>query len=106
MYIKLKYFCQGTSSKGSNPYFANNVDIRVPNLYPGTYECKKNDFEKEINVEFKNECNWTNAYAGFITRNVILEERNCKIIIVTISCCNFLHYFLFKVIVVHIMFYC
>lgn len=68
---------KGTSSKGSNPYFANNVDIRVPNLYPGTYECKKNDFEKEINVQFKSECNWSNAYAGYLTRNIIVEERNC-----------------------------
>ncbi len=53
------------------------MDIIVPNLYPGTYECKKNDHEKEINVQFKNECNWTNAFAGFSTRNVIQEERNC-----------------------------
>ena len=67
---------KGTSSKGSNPYYANNVDVRVPNLYPGTYECKRNE-EKEINVQFKNECNWSNAYASYSTRNIIVEERNC-----------------------------
>ncbi len=48
----------------------------MPNLYPGTNECKRNDNEKEINVAFKNECNWVNAYAGYQLRNVIMEERN------------------------------
>lgn len=58
-----------------NPKYANNVDVQVPNLYPGTYECKRNT-EKEISCQFKSDCNWENALAGYQTRNVIMEERN------------------------------
>jgi F-box/WD-40 domain protein 10 len=32
--------------------------------------------EKEITTMFKTECNWANAFAGYSTRNVIMEERN------------------------------
>jgi F-box/WD-40 domain protein 10 len=67
---------KGTSSKGSNPKYANNVDVKVPNLVPGTNEFILNPEEKEINATLKSECNWTSAYAGYSTRNVIMEERN------------------------------
>lgn len=67
---------KGTSSKGSNPKYANNVDVKVPNLYPGSYDVRKNEFEHEISASFKSEYNWDKAYSGFLTRNVIMEERN------------------------------
>lgn len=67
---------KGTSSKGSNPKYANNVDVKVPNLYPGSNKCKLNEYEDEVFTEFKNEYSWENAYKGYSTRNVIMEERN------------------------------
>lgn len=67
---------KGTSSKGANPRYANNVDVRVPNVLSGTNELIVNPREKEITTTYKSECNWSNAYAGYSTRNVIMEERN------------------------------
>lgn len=50
--------------------------MRVPNLVAGTNEVIRNPDEPEATVTFKSECNWSNALAGFSTRNVIMEERN------------------------------
>ena len=67
---------KGISSKACNPKYASNTDVKVPNLYPGTYDLIRKENEEEVNITFKTECNWTNAYAGFATRNIIMEERN------------------------------
>ena len=67
---------KGTSSKGSNPKYANNVDVKVPNFNQGSSEVVPNASEREVEVSYKSECNWENAYAGYETRNVIMEERN------------------------------
>lgn len=50
--------------------------MKVPNLKPGSYEVVLKPDESEVKVTFKSECNWENAYAGYSTRNVIMEERN------------------------------
>lgn len=52
------------------------MDVKVPNLVPGTHELLLKPNEQQVSTTFKSECNWTNAYAGFSTRNVIMEERN------------------------------
>jgi len=67
---------KGTISRVSNPKYARNTDVRVVNLYPGTYECMKNDKENEVQTQYKCDSSWSNAYAGYYTRNVIMEERN------------------------------
>lgn len=67
---------KGTSSKGSNPKYANNVDISVPNLYPGTNKCKLNEDEDQSLIVSKGEFSWETAYKGYDTRKVIMEERN------------------------------
>ena len=48
----------------------------MPNLYPGTNKCKLNEYENEVDCQSKSEYNWDNAYKGFSTRVVIMEERN------------------------------
>ncbi len=45
-------------------------------MYPGTNDLILNPNEPEINATLKSECNWTSAYSGYSTRNVIMEERN------------------------------
>ncbi len=67
---------KGISSKACNPKYASNTDVKVPNLLPGTNELVRRDDEPEVNIMFKTECSWLNAYAGFSTRNIIMEERN------------------------------
>lgn len=48
----------------------------MPNLIPGTYEIIRNPDEKLFKSSYKSEWNWTNAFMGYQTRNVIMEERN------------------------------
>ncbi|RNA18151.1 CMT1A duplicated region transcript 1 [Brachionus plicatilis] len=67
---------KGTSSKGINPRYANNVDVKVPNLIPGTNEVIRLADQKVFRSSYKSEWNWTNALQGYETRNVIMEERN------------------------------
>lgn len=67
---------KGMSSKTCNPRFASNTDVRVPNLYPGTNELIRKPNESEVNITYKTDCSWSNAFAGFETRNIIMEERN------------------------------
>lgn len=74
--LKYNSSIQGTNSKVCNPKYANNVDVKVPNLYPGTFECKRNEAEKEVVLNFKSDCTWENGYASYSVRNVIMEERN------------------------------
>jgi hypothetical protein len=66
---------QGNVTVNPNPKYANNVDVKVPNLYPGTDECKRTG-EPEVTCVFKSDCSWANALAGYQTRHVIMEERN------------------------------
>jgi F-box/WD-40 domain protein 10 len=67
---------KGISSKACNPRYASNTDVKVPNLYPGSHELMRKSDEAEVEIAFKTECNWANAYAGYHTRNIVMEERN------------------------------
>lgn len=42
----------------------------------GTNDLVLKPDEAQVNATFKSECSWSNAYAGYSTRNVIMEERN------------------------------
>ncbi|XP_067929155.1 F-box and WD repeat domain containing protein 10B-like [Watersipora subatra] len=67
-------------SSGVNPNYANDIDILVPNVKADTCECIKLDGEVDPKVykdeRFKSEMNIENAYAGYSSRKVIMEERN------------------------------
>lgn len=52
------------------------MDVKVPNLIPGTNELVRISDEKLFRSAFKSEWNWTTAFQGYETRNVIMEERN------------------------------
>ena len=54
--------------------YANDVDVLVPELHPGTYEVLETE-DSVIKTTFKSEINFTTAYSGVVTRKVIMEER-------------------------------
>ncbi|XP_070185909.1 F-box and WD repeat domain containing protein 10B-like isoform X2 [Littorina saxatilis] len=66
---------QGAAAQGANPVYANDVDILVPELHPGTYEVLEAE-DSVIKTTFKSEINFKTAYSGVVTRKVIMEERN------------------------------
>nr|KAG5713481.1 hypothetical protein BaRGS_025029 [Batillaria attramentaria] len=66
---------QGAAAQGANPVYANDVDVLVPELEPGTYEVLETE-DGVIKTTFKSEINFKTAYSGVVTRKVIMEERN------------------------------
>lgn len=67
-------------SSGVNPNYANDIDVLVPNVRPDSSECISFSGQAESKVmkdeRFKSEMNIENAYAGYSSRKVIMEERN------------------------------
>lgn len=67
-------------SSGVNPNYANDIDVLVPNVRPDTAQCIRLSGGEEPKVlkdeRFKSEINIENAYTGYSTRKVIMEERN------------------------------
>ena len=63
-----------------NPNYANDIDILVPNVKPDSFECIKLSGGADPKVlkdeRFKSEMNIENAYTGYSSRKVIMEERN------------------------------
>lgn len=74
-WILLLYYFQGAAAQGANPVYANDVDVLVPVLYPGTHEVEKTE-DTVIKANFKSEVSFKTAYSGVVTRKVIMEERN------------------------------
>lgn len=68
-------FFQGAAAQGVNHQFAKDIDVPVPNLFPGTRTVITTD-EEVISPTYLQEVNFSNAYSGVSTRNVIMEERN------------------------------
>ncbi|XP_062599393.1 F-box and WD repeat domain containing protein 10B-like [Saccostrea cucullata] len=66
---------QGAAAQGVNHQYAKDIDVPVPNLFPGTRTVKLTD-DEVISPTYLQEVNFTNAYSGVSTRNVIMEERN------------------------------
>ncbi|KAL8573173.1 hypothetical protein ACOMHN_036158 [Nucella lapillus] len=66
---------QGAAAQGANPLYANDVDVLVPELHPGTYEVRETK-DSVIKTTFKSEISFKTAYTGVVTRKVIMEERN------------------------------
>ena len=66
---------QGAAAQGANPVYANDTDVLVPELYPGTLQVVETE-DSVIKTTFKSEINFKTAYTGVVTRKVIMEERN------------------------------
>lgn len=66
---------QGAAAQGVNHQYAKDIDVPVPNLFPGTRTVITTD-EEVISPTYLQEVNFSNAYSGVSTRNVIMEERN------------------------------
>ena len=66
---------QGAGAQSCNPVYAKDIDVIVPNLIPGTFFAVRTH-EQEVQAAFKTEVNFTTAYSGYQTRNIIMEERN------------------------------
>ena len=78
--VKLKFTFKIQGSSGVNANYANDIDVLVPNIKPDTSECIKLYGDPDPKVlkdeRFKSEMNIENAYAGYSSRKVIMEERN------------------------------
>ena len=68
-------FVQGAAGQSSNPLYAKDTDVCVPNVVPTTWQTIRTD-ESMIETVFKSEVNFTTAYSGYSTRKIIMEERN------------------------------
>ena len=66
---------QGAATQGSHPNYANDIDVLVPELRPGSWEVKQTS-ESTITTTFKSEICFKTAYTGVATYKVIMEERN------------------------------
>ncbi|XP_052263005.1 F-box and WD repeat domain containing protein 10B-like isoform X1 [Dreissena polymorpha] len=66
---------QGASAHGSNPVYAKDIDILVPNIDHRTGHVIRTE-EAVIKTTFKSEMNFDTAYSGLSVRKVIMEERN------------------------------
>ena len=66
---------QGASAQASNPLYAKDIDVLVPNITPDTQEAIRTS-SSVIETTFKSEMTYETAYSGFSTRKVIMEERN------------------------------
>ncbi|XP_035825379.1 CMT1A duplicated region transcript 1 protein [Aplysia californica] len=66
---------QGAAAHGANPLYANDIDVLVPCLEPGTRDVIYTE-DDVIKTTFKSEINWETAYSGVKTQKVIMEERN------------------------------
>lgn len=67
---------QGASAQGVNHEYAKDIDVPVPNLYPGTREVIKTNGEVTYHPDYKTMMNFETGYSGISTRNAIIEERN------------------------------
>ncbi|ESO89089.1 hypothetical protein LOTGIDRAFT_154169 [Lottia gigantea] len=67
---------QGAAAQCANPVFANDIDVPVPNLHPGSNSVIYTNNDTVLKTHFRNDVNFDTAYNGVSTRNVILEERN------------------------------
>ncbi|KAH9503984.1 F-box/WD repeat-containing protein 10 [Bulinus truncatus] len=66
---------QGASAHGANPVYANDIDVLVPNVEPGTHDVIPSTGDV-IKTTFKSEMSFETGYSGISTRKVIMEERN------------------------------
>ncbi|KAK3089437.1 hypothetical protein FSP39_003593 [Pinctada imbricata] len=66
---------QGAAAQGVNHQYAKDIDVLVPNLYPGSRTTIRTD-EEVVSPTYLQEINFNNAYSGVSTRKVIMEERN------------------------------
>ncbi|KAK3759040.1 hypothetical protein RRG08_022029 [Elysia crispata] len=66
---------QGAAAHGANPVYANDIDVLVPVLKPGTHEVVRTA-EDVIETTFKSEISFDTAFSGVSTKKVIMEERN------------------------------
>lgn len=75
MYKYVNLYFQGAAAQGANPVYAKDIDVFVPNLYPGT---RQTIYTKEnvVKAKFKSEVTFETAFSGISNRKVIMEERN------------------------------
>ena len=66
---------QGAAAQGVNHTYAKDIDVLVPNLYPGSRTIVRTE-EEVVSPTYLQEINFNNAYSGVSTRKVIMEERN------------------------------
>ncbi|XP_013084190.2 F-box and WD repeat domain containing protein 10B-like isoform X2 [Biomphalaria glabrata] len=66
---------QGASAHGANPVYANDIDVLVPNIDPGSNEVIPSSGDV-IKTTFKSEMSFETGYSGVSTKKVIMEERN------------------------------
>ena len=74
--MNLAIWCvfQGAAAQSCNPIYAKDIDVAVPNLFPGTFDAiRTGDL---LEATFKSEISFQTAYGGYSTRNIIMEERN------------------------------
>ncbi|XP_071129514.1 F-box and WD repeat domain containing protein 10B-like [Mytilus edulis] len=67
---------QGASAQGVNHEYAKDIDVLVPNLYPGTREVIKTNGEVTYHPDYKTMMTFETGYSGISVRNAIIEERN------------------------------
>jgi len=72
---RLFSWLQGASAQGSNPQYAKDTDVLVPNLDHSTGHVVRTS-NGIIKTTFKSEVSFETAYSGVSTRKVIMEERN------------------------------
>ncbi|CAH1793733.1 unnamed protein product [Owenia fusiformis] len=66
---------QGMAAQSSDPNYANDIDVPVPNLDNGSWDVIKTSSDV-VETKFKTEMNLETAYSGISKRNIIMEERN------------------------------
>ncbi|XP_052785771.1 F-box and WD repeat domain containing protein 10B-like isoform X2 [Mya arenaria] len=66
---------QGSSAQSSNPLYAKDIDVLVPNVDHRTGHVIRTG-DAVVKTTFKSEVNYETAYSGMSTRKVIMEERN------------------------------
>ncbi|XP_052785780.1 uncharacterized protein LOC128221253 isoform X3 [Mya arenaria] len=65
----------GSSAQSSNPLYAKDIDVLVPNVDHRTGHVIRTG-DAVVKTTFKSEVNYETAYSGMSTRKVIMEERN------------------------------
>lgn len=65
---------QGASAEVCNPCYANDVTVAVPNVVYNSWDIL--EAESDSTYPVGNKPLFAEAYAGYSTRKIIMEERN------------------------------
>ena len=65
---------KGSGAQGFNPKYAADIFVTVPNVHINSYEAV--ELGGEMPSYSRNESSFENAYHGYSTRKIVMEERN------------------------------